>query len=326
MPIPLTVTAITRTARLVLDVREWLGTVQAGGVALDVPGVGAARAVVRPLTPPTVTATPVVPRDPRWPFAGPVELLTVRSPSGVLAFYGQVRSPNGPLRRLLLGGTRCDLRVEGPGFRAAVLPNVAVPAKHEPPHAREVYLYPTGELPDAAVGPTVLTGVATAADGTPLAGGLRVETGAAGATPAEADEDGVWVVELDPPGGPRRTVPGSVDLVFRDRAGAEVHRDPGFGFQPRRLNRYPRTTLFGRVETPDGRAVRGATVETDAFPGATTTRPDGTWLFALGLGTPAGGARLVSIRVTPPGGPAGGFGPAQLVAFGRANQIPLITA
>ena len=46
MPIPLTVTAITRTARLVLDVREWLGTVQAGGVALDVPGVGVARAVV----------------------------------------------------------------------------------------------------------------------------------------------------------------------------------------------------------------------------------------------------------------------------------------
>lgn len=325
MPIPLPF-AITRTARLVLDVREWLGTVQAGGFAIDVPGVGAARAIVRPETLLTVTATPIVPRDLRWPFAGPVELVTVRSPSGVLAFYGQVRSPNGPMRRLLLEGTRCDLRVDGPGYRATVLKNVAIPAKHDPPPVREVFLYPTGELPDAGAGPTILTGVVTEADGTALTGGLRVETDIVGVLPAEADENGVWLLELDPPGGPKHTTAGTVTLVFRDRAGAELHQDAAFRFQPRRLNRYPRTTLFGRVETTDGRPIRGAIVETDVFPGTTKTRPDGIWLFSLNLSQPTGGTRAVKIRVTTPGGPAGGLGPPQLVKFGQANQIPLITA
>ena len=241
----------------------------------------------------------------------------------MLAFYGRVRSPGGPLRRLLLEGTRCDLRVDGPGYRETVLKDIAIPARTDPPTVRVVFLYPTGTLPDADSGPTLLTGQVTNADGKPIEG-VRVETGIAGVLPAGVDENGVWLLEFDPPDGPRLIDP-DVTLVFLDRTGAELHRDASFRVEPRRLNRYPRTTLAGRVETHDGRPVRGAVVETDAFPGTTTTRPDGLWVFALGLDQPATGTRQVRVRVTPAGGAGGAFGTDQTVTFGQANQIPRIT-
>ena len=321
----ITAKPITRTARLVLDVREWLGTVRAGRVDLDVPGLGLARAVVRPDAVPTVTATPTVPRDRNWPFAGPMELVPVRTPSGLLAFHGQVRSPGGPLRRLLIAGTRCDLRIESPGYRASVLMDVAIPAKQAPTLTREVYIYPTGELPDAENGPTVLTGLVTKPDGTTVDGGVRVESDPPTLRPVETDENGVWILELDPPGSPRLGVPGMITLVIRDRAGIVLHREQDFAFLHRRLNRFPRTTLRGRVQTPDGRPIRGAAVELEFFAGAPATRPDGSWFFALPLGVPGSGTRDVRVRVAPPGESAGPFGSTTIITFGQANEIPTIT-
>src|SRR5437870_5078812 len=93
--------ALTRAPLLVIDPRDgyagWFGT---GTDLPPRPDGTRAPAVVRVGAAVTVVAEPLAPGDPGWPFPGGVELVLVRTPSGLLAFYGRARSVGGPLRRL----------------------------------------------------------------------------------------------------------------------------------------------------------------------------------------------------------------------------------
>ena len=305
---------LTRTARLVLDPREWAGTaVRPGAVPRPLAGGPAVTTVVRVTAPLTVTATPA---GPGWPFAGAVELVTQQTPAGLLAWFGRVRVPDGgPLRRLPLAAVTCDLRVTADEYRPADLFGLAVPAAGDLPLVRALFLYPTGELPDAAAGPTVLTGRVTNPDASGLAR-VRVTVAApAGPLPpreGETDEDGVWVVECEPPPGP------AVDLRFTFPDGTT--RDvPGFPVRAGRLNRFPRTTVSGRVRRADGRPAAGAVVTVAPLAGRSAARGDGGFVFAVPVEPRAGGAVLADIAIAAPGRPP--WRRSQDVTFGQDNPL-----
>ncbi len=299
--------AIIHRPRLVLDVREWFGTVFAPEPPLEITlpdgTTETATAIVRPRQLLTVTATPGTSAGARWPFPGTVELVTPRTPVGLLAFYGRVRSPGGPLRRMPLLGATCDLRIVSEGLRPVDLIGVAIPGPDEVTLVREVFLYPTGDLPNALRGPTTLTGTVSNTNGSGFAR-VQVVPDTPGLPTAVCDANGVWVMELDPPAGPRLSQRGSVDLTFQDPDGVELRR-ARVDYLPRQLNRFPRTVLRGSVrDRRTGREVVGAKVTVSIFPGETVTRLDGRWTFCPPLSAPLTGSQPATITVTPPGGAA----------------------
>lgn len=309
-----------RAARVVLDPRDWVGTSVRPGPSMLLPDGEVVAPVVRVTVPLTVTATPV---GPGWPFAGPVELVTQTTPAGLVAFFGRVKSPDGgPLRRLSLAGVTCDLSVTAEGYRPVTLTNVPVPKLEDPPSGptqqdpppaptlRKFFLYPTGPLPDGTAGPTVLAGRVTNPDGSGLPR-VKVSRDNPAAT-IETDENGEWLLEHEPPTGP------TVGLRFAFPDGTTV-AVPVFRVVRNRLNRYPRTTLSGRVvRAADGRPVPGAAVGMAMTAGTTLTRPDGWFVFAVPVETRTGAAPQ-EITVTPPGGAP--VKVTRTVTFGQDNPL-----
>jgi hypothetical protein len=341
---------IQRTARLVLDVREWFGTVFAGGPEMEVPkaggGVEFVRAIVRPTVELKITAEPTKPRAARWPFSGPIELVTIRTASGLLVFFGRVRSPGGgPLRRLSLGGTTCRLTIEGPDdeYKPAVLEWVPIPDKGQPPRVIRVEMIP-GRA--AAPGPTQFGGVVVTTEGQPrsevevslkVTQWLRlprpgevsprpdrlIDATAEAKQPAvvKTDSAGLWRFTLD--GQPRETM--LVEVKFALPPDVTV---PGIRLECGRANRFPQTVLRGYVgkvsaANPDRLDdVDGAEVTVTGFAEVikTKTRADGSWVFYPALSEPLSGKKSVKVRVVPKEGD-----PQEKtvdVVLGEANDIP----
>jgi hypothetical protein len=126
----------------------------------------------------------------------------------------------------------------------------------------------------------------------------------------------------------RQPVASQVTVTFTPPGGAAV-AVPGVGFQPNRANRLPRTSLRGVVRLADGRGVAGAAVSLVEFPvdpaARPRTRPDGTWVFCLGVDQPGPGpaVRPVTVRVESPGKPPKQV-PVQM-AVGQPTQVDAIT-
>jgi hypothetical protein len=315
----------SRTARLVLDVRDWYAaTFRADAPRqVDLPGGPAfVRAVVRPNRPLTVTAEPTAPREGSWPFPGSVELVTSATPSGLRVFFGRVRAPGGgPLRRLALGGAVCRLTVRCDGYETAILPRVAIPARDQPPETIRVELAPGPELPP---GPTEIAGGLFQSDGTPYPK-APVEVRAGGAILAEAatDEAGLWRAELKTVTGP-----DPVAVTVAVNADGAVNIGP-VSVRPGRANRVPQTVLRGAVwrgdpSKPETLApVADARVTVAAFPARETrTRPDGSWVYYPPPGDPLAGTLDTTARVEADGVPPRSV-PVRVVR-GEANPIPAI--
>ena len=212
--------SITRSARLVLDVREWYASKYGPGSGeITLPDQTKIRPIIRPDVKLTVTARSTQPRDPRWPFAGPVELVMVRTPVGLLAFFGRARSiGEGPLRRLTLEGTRCLLRLEGPGYQAVDLSDdgmsdVEIPAAYEPTKLMRIDLLPGADYPFPP-GPTLLRGTVLRPDATGVSGATVTLADNPAVRPANTDDTGQWVLVLEQETD-GQTVASPVDLLFQ---------------------------------------------------------------------------------------------------------------
>ncbi len=334
-----------RTARLVIDAREWYGTTFRGGPELEVPtptgGTEFVRAIIRPTETLTVTAEPTTPRDPRWPFSGPVELVTTRTAAGLLAFFGRVRSTGGgPMRQLTLGGTSCNLKITAPGFQDAVVQWVPVPGRGEPTRTIRVELLPGI---DAAPTPTLLGGVTVTNDGQPVPNvevslavtewlrlpranetsprpdGLIDATASAKLVPAaRSDSAGIWRFTLE---GVRREKL-RVRLSFQLPSGA-APAVVDLALEGGRVNRFPQTVLRGNVLRSVNASLVGvasATITAAPFLGQTQSRADGSWVFYPALNEPLSGSRTVTVSVQPPGLPP--VPRNTTVALGEANDIP----
>ena len=320
---------ITRSARLVLDVREWYASTF-GPIAkqtVELPGARPGdpaqtvevRSIVRPETRLDVTASPTDPRDPRWPFSGSVELVLSRSPAGLLAYFGRVRAPDGPLRRLPLAGARCRLRITAVGYQTHE-EDVNIPAAHQETRRIVVLLMPAPDYPFPAAA-TTLRGWVVKPDGSGVAGALVTAKDRTGVRPAVSDVLGQWVLVLDRED--EATVAASpVTLTFAPPGEAETPV-AGVAFAAGRVNRMAQTSVRGAAVRSNGMPVAGATVTLAPLDGESTTRLDGTWLFYPGLDTPLSGQMDVTVRVKPPGTPSVEI--AKSLTLGEANQVDPIT-
>lgn len=317
----------TSSPRLVLDVRDWYAgevrpdALRAVGVPNPAGGTEAltVRAVVRPTRPLTVTAEPAVPREPGWPFPGPVELVTPVTPSGLRAFFGRVRSPDGgPLRRVPLLATACRLTVRGDGYEPAVVSRVAIPGRDEPTAVVRVDLTPGPDLPP---GPTEVAGGVFKADGSPEPRAV-VTLKAAGMDDVEtqADAAGLWRAELPELAGPH-PVAVTVEVTTN---GPAVVLNPPLQVRPGRANRVPLTVLRGVVRrAATGGPVGGAEVTVAGLAGRTTTRADGTWVYYPPRTEPLAGEFVATVRVQRVAG--GPVTEADVRVFrGESNTAPVI--
>lgn len=324
--------AVVHRPRLVFDVRDWFRTEFGSGAEYELPsGSGnIVRAIVRVANGLTVTAKPSKIRDPRWPFSDPVELVLRATPSGMWAFFGRVRTPGGPLRRLLLQGTKCDLLLTAPGYQPVLFEDVTIPAQDaEPPTLNAVmlpgqaYPFPNGPLPNQNAVPTLLSGWLRQADGTGLVGAKVRVLNEPRVLPATIDEDGNWTLVLDlprPPGGAFPTLGSSIELSFEIER--QVVAGPTVTFDKAKHNRVPQTSVRGRVKDNDGRAVNNATVSVLPFAGTTITRRDGSWVFYRGVEVNPTGSQAVTIQVVTPDRPTATI--SHVVEFGEVNEVPEI--
>lgn len=322
---------LTRSARLVFDVREWFASAFGPVARQKVKPPDAAqpvevRTIVRPDVQLTVTASPTVPRHPRWPFAGPVELVLTRTPAGMFAYFGRVRSVGGgPLRRLSLEATECRLDITAPGYQPVTREKQAIPASHEGTRTLLVELLPGLDYP-FPVGPTLLRGWVVQPGGTGIEGAKVEAKDHPKLKAATSDALGQWVLILDPEDNdPPPASPIDLKITIGNSAPVPLDRVP---FAAKQVNRMPQTSVRGVVvRRNSGQPVADAVVTLAPLVGETKTRIDGTWLFYPDLTTPLSGSQVVTIRVQPPGQqPA----PAPVVVtldLGKANvdNIPPIT-
>ena len=98
---------------------------------------------------------------------------------------------------------------------------------------------------------------------------------------------------------------------------------PGVIVHANRVNRMPQTLVRGRAVQANGTPAVGAKVEIAPFPSASSTRPDGSWLFYPGLDLPLVGSQLVTVKVTVEGRPP--VTQAATLTLGQATELSTIT-
>lgn len=321
------------SARLVLDLREWYVMYFGGGFQgkLSVDGSEkTVRAIVRPKGAVSIVARPAATPSPganfRWPFGGEMELITKRTPSGLLAFYGRVRSSReAPMRRILLEGTECDLEITAAGFLPIHLTNVKIPSSIDAPLLIEKELVPgpNYSFPSAD---TLLRGSVLKANGSGEAGVNVTAVDLAGQPigklkPAQTDELGQWVLLLKQE-GETEPIPSPARLKFEKPSGTELVTHH-VNFAKNRTNLMPQTLLRGFIVRADGEVVSEAKITVNAQPGETHSGPDGSWVFAFGVAEPLSGNVNLTIQVAigeqPPV-----TQPAAIV-LGQTNRVPNIT-
>jgi hypothetical protein len=349
---------LTRSPQLVLDPRDWFASWHGVWADLvpdnpDDPTVKRTPAVVRPNVPLTAIAGPPTPPDPRWPFPGEVELALNKTPTGLLAFFGRVRVPNGPLRRLPLRATTCKLTVTGPGFAPWESDSVSIPGPDGPITVVRIdlvpgpdYSFPIGPQPNGNAGPTLLVGNLLETDGTAVPSAVVAAANQPNLVPTLTNDLGGWVLVLDQKTD-RNPVPTPIDVTFAP-PGQPAVTLAGVAFQPGTTNRVKQTSLRGVVRAANGTAVAGAVVSVTDFPVGVPARPrtqaDGTWVYYLGLGEPSPTdpqlvaepdpdnpddpnatvqVRPVTVHVEAPGRPAVDV-PVRMVV-GRPTQVDTIT-
>ncbi len=287
--------SFTRSARLVLDVREWFATAFGTG-AIDPNGVPA---IVRPNVPIKIIAEPTNPRNNNWPFSGPVELIVSRGPSGLLAFFGRVRVVDGPKLRVRLEGSACKLTITAPGYCPVVLNNVAIPPIYGDAVRIEVELRPGRDypFPTGPLSVTTLAGGLFQPDGTPIRG-AEVKSSDPELETVLSDEHGQWILVLDRAKS-KGTTTRPVHLTITEGATTLVS-NLGVIFQPKATNRMPLTIIRGQC-VRQGLDVRDATIAVAPFAGATKSALNGLWEF---YPPPANisGTSTVTITVTHPDG------------------------
>jgi hypothetical protein len=224
----------------------------------------------------------------------PATLEIRRNDSGFDLFFGLVRRPDGALRTLDDGTYVVRVETEGRYQRAengaVVIPEPSVPYRFdlEPGYA---YAFPSGSPARRSLGPTLLRGVLQAPDGSGIAGAVVEVVAVAG--PYDTDESGQWVLVF-----PDSQASGDVTVSVTLPNGA-VTQVPNVPVVAGRETVLGQTALRGGLLTNDGRPIAGAAVTIAGRAGITSTRPDGSWLFVLGLGVPPA---VVDVTATLPDG------------------------
>jgi hypothetical protein len=239
----------------------------------------------------------------------PLELLTVRNPSGYEVFFDRVRFPDERQRVEHLAAGTYVLRYESPetGFyQRGESPNLALPQARGTPARIDLlpgyaYPFPVPGTYNAAHGPALIQGTLFDATGKGIPG-VRIAV-----TPAPViripsnppvnrpwpfseyltDEGGQWAVVIPlaadyPAPQPGIPAPPTVTVRFTFPAGPPIDL-PNIPFAagiPTSLNQ---AALRGTVLRAAGGAVRGATVSVAGEPVTTLSGSDGGWVHYFGL-------------------------------------------
>ena len=261
----------------------------------------------------------------RRDFPEPMELVTVRNPSGYALFFDAVRLPDGSLRLFDLPPGTYLLRVESPAtrfyqrmeFTNLVLPlarGVSFPVDLLPGYA---YPYPVSGTFASGRGPALIQGTLFAAAGTGIPGvrvfvnprpQIRVSTVPAVSRPwffSEylTDDSGQWSLVVprasDYPSPQPNLPPGpavTVRFAFPNGTNTDLAAVPFAHGQTTSLNQ---AALRGSVRRVAGGGIPGATVSVTGQAATTRTAADGSWAYYFGL---TQGNALLNVTATLPDG------------------------
>ncbi len=237
----------------------------------------------------------------------PVELVTVRNPSGYHLFFGEVKSADGRSQRLVLSAGQYIVRVAGPYYQPTELINTSVPMPNpnDPlsgaPYSHDLepgyaYPFPTsnplrpGNIPPGCVGapagrgPTLLRGTLHAISGMGIKGARLQVAGQSNVY--QTDESGQWVLTFP---DTQTSGPVTVHVDLPDGSTLDVTNVCVVQGCETSLSE---TALRGWV-LQSGIGVRGASISVSGRPARATTSDDGSWFYYLSLDQPA-----VSVDVT----------------------------
>ncbi len=294
-------TRLTRTPSLVLDVRDWFA---------DTFGTGPKPA--RPRTDLVVTAVPLDPATP-WPRppGEPLELVTTRTPNGMLGAFDRLRLVGGPMLRFRLRPGLYRLTVGDspppayPLYQTQDVPGVAIPDEGLPATVVQgIVMFPGALYPFSTVragkpGPTLAWGAVRKADGEGEPG-VRVLAFNRPASPScVTDDRGRWAIVLDEPGQPPSTQPFGLIFTFPSGPGVVIGNLTPAAGQPLAVNQ---ASLTGEARV-DGRPSAGVRVTVDTHPGReTASGPDGRWQYFFPLADPTLPVPAVAVTGTAPDG------------------------
>ena len=328
--------------RVVFDLRDWYrSTFTADQVPGPTSGTNVIRSIVRVPGSALFLAEPTDPRDPHWPFAETMELVTQTSAGGIRAFHGRVRTAEGVLLnrtfRQLISTTKCQVTIQVRGFRPHIeqleIPGIGGhPALIEP-----IDLFPAADysFPSGPRQPSLLEGAVRRIDGTGLSGATikasapDSQGGVQSLFETSTTGDGRYLVILDALLDEQGTTSFSridVELNHPDwnapivRTRTLLQAETSGKFIPPRREVFATTVVTGSVVRGDrplpGAFVSLSCVEQPLLTGTVRTNTFGAWEFYGDARLPLSG--IGKLRVT-----ANGHPDPQLhdVHFGQRNAI-----
>jgi hypothetical protein len=229
----------------------------------------------------------------REAFATPIQLLTVRNPSGYDLFFDRVHQRTSAISRLDLTPGTYLLRIETQFYQTREF-TVTLPLS-DSPHSIDLepdYRYPFPPASMSNIGsPTLLRGTVYGADGEGLENVAIAAIG--GSNDYVTDVTGQWVLVF-----PEDQTTGDVELRFT-LPDASIVDVPSVTVVQGQASSLIQAGLRGRVVDGAGLGIARASVQVAGHAGETLTTDDGIWWFYFGLNQPD---ELVSVSAGLPDG------------------------
>jgi hypothetical protein len=242
------------------------------------------------------------------PFDPPLDLVSWRNSGGFFVCSGETRAAGDPTARELPPGTY-RIRIDSDYYLPATIDLAWPPAEVYAANAQHDvaldpgadYPFPNPTLKPRAMSVTRLRGSLFQRDGSPSAGVAVSLTAPALPNPFRlfngvTDARGNWAVAIlqtQPVG----QLPDFGHSTIHVASAAPY--DVMLALTPGAAGVRRQTALRGRVVTPAGRPIAGATIATSAAPGLSTASASGDWFFYFDLGQAAG---PVTVTATAPNG------------------------
>ena len=228
-------------------------------------------------------------------FEVPVQLITVRNPSGYDLFFDRVTQKGAASTRMQFEEGTYVVKINAQFYqvREHEIPMPQCNAAHsielEPSYA---YPFPTASLSHGG-GPTLLRGTLHATDGAGIEGATIEVSG--DSNTYITDATGQWVLVFDED---QSSGDVTVSFTLPDSTIVNVPNVPVSEGQERAL---AQAGLRGWVLTEAGVGIAGASVQVTGYAGRTQSANDGSWFYYFGLNQ---GADVVSVTAQLPDGPA----------------------
>jgi hypothetical protein len=248
-------------------------------------------------------------------FVPPIQLLTVRNPSGYDIFFDRVHQQSSAMSRLDLAPGSYLLRIEAQFYQTRQF-TVTLPLS-DSPHSIDLepdYRYPFPPASLTNVGsPTLLRGTIHGADGEGLENVAIAVTGSS--NDYLTDRTGQWVLIF-------AEDQASTDVTVRfTMPDASIVDVPSVAIVQGQASSLTQAGLLGRVVNGAGVGIAGVSVQVTGHAGETLTADDGSWSFYFGLNQPD---ELVDVSARLPDGQISTVQNVQ-VRFRSVEQGPIFS-